>query len=265
MDYPDHAAGEQIEDFLEKREPLPPVLAHSYFIELLQNDADQFEPLVEIAKLLSAENFELRLLTQFRQNMLGNGKITTFPAEKIRNGLKTLLSSGLKDAESCLSKCMTFLLDGSEDSVKFDRLNTMVEFIQCYPLHVKFDKNASQAMDDCLVPKGIPAKFQPKNKFAEVTEDNRASKLMMFVWAKMCDQQKNIGQTFRIFDTKNKGKLRKDDFIEGLRRFTITLSSDDANCLWESLDHKKRGYLIFEDFAKIAQGDQPNLMNDPYI
>lgn len=169
MDYPDHAAGEQIENFLEKREQMPPVMAHSYFIELLQNDADQFEPLVEISKLLSAENFELRLLTQFRHNMLGNGKVTTFPADKVKNDLKTLLSSALKDAEPCLSKCMTYLLDGSEDSVKFDRLNTMVEFIQCYPLHVKFDKNASQAMDDCLVPKGLPAKFQPKNKCAEVT------------------------------------------------------------------------------------------------
>lgn len=185
---------------------------HSYFVELLNNDADQFDQLVEISKLLSAENFELRQLTQFRQNALSSNKVVSIPADKMQGDLRKMLSASLKEAEPCLTKCMTYLLDGSLDTVSFERLNTFVEFIQCYPLHVKFDKNASQAMDDCLVPKGLPAKFQPKSKVGEVTEDNRASKLMMFVWAKMCDQSKNIGQTFRIFDSKNKGKLRKDDF-----------------------------------------------------
>jgi len=71
---------------------------------------------------------------------------------------------------------------------------------------------------------------------------------MMYVWAKMCDQTKNIGQTFRVFDSKNKGKLRKTDFIAGLERFSIALSTEDSNCLWEALDIKKRGFLVFEDF-----------------
>jgi hypothetical protein len=39
-----------------------------------------------------------------------------------------------------------------------------------------------------------------------------AAKLMMYVWTKLCDQSKNIAQTFRIFDTKDKGKLSKADF-----------------------------------------------------
>jgi hypothetical protein len=51
-----------------------------------------------------------------------------------------------------------------------------------------------------------------------------AAKLMMYVWTKLFDQSKNIAQTFRIFDTKDKGKLSKADFQTGLERFTITLS-----------------------------------------
>lgn len=52
-------------------------------------------------------------------------------------------------------------------------------------------------------------KQTPKAKPEPLTD---ASKLMMFVWSKLCDQSKNIAQTFRIFDTKDKGKLSKQDF-----------------------------------------------------
>jgi Ca2+-binding EF-hand superfamily protein len=64
----------------------------------------------------------------------------------------------------------------------------------------------------------------------------------------MCDQTKNIGQTFRVFDTQNKGKLRKADFVAGLERFSIALAGEDSTALWDALDTKKRGYLVFEDF-----------------
>jgi Ca2+-binding EF-hand superfamily protein len=71
----------------------------------------------------------------------------------------------------------------------------------------------------------------------------------------MCDQKKNIAQAFRIFDTSNKGKLKKTDFIAGLEMFTITLSQEDVNELWQALDVKKKNFLLFEDFSKIHQGD----------
>jgi len=38
----------------------------SYVIDLLQNDRDQFEPLVEISKLLSDCDFDVRSLTALK-------------------------------------------------------------------------------------------------------------------------------------------------------------------------------------------------------
>ena len=37
--------------------------------------------------------------------------------------------------------------------------------------------------------------------------------------------------------------------------FTITLSQEDVNELWQALDVKKKNFLLFEDFSKIHQGD----------
>lgn len=64
---------------------------------------------------------------------------------------------------------------------------------------------------------GLPAK----------EELDRSSKVLMFIWRKMCDQSKNMSQTFKIFDTRDKGKLRKTDFTIGLDKYQIQLSKDD--------------------------------------
>jgi hypothetical protein len=36
----------------------------------------------------------------------------------------------------------------------------------------------------------------------------------------------------------------------------IALSLEDSNALWEALDSKKKGFLLFEDFSKIHQGEK---------
>jgi Ca2+-binding EF-hand superfamily protein len=86
--------------------------------------------------------------------------------------------------------------------------------------------------------------------------ENKALKLKLYVWSKMYDQGKNVGQTFRIFDSKNRGRLSKKDFMDGLERFTIGLSRDDFNCLWTDLDQQSKGYLVFEDFSRLPQSEQ---------
>lgn len=105
-----------------------------------------------------------------------------------------------------------------------------------------------------------PKTTSPLKVVSTTINENKAQKLMMYVWSKMCDQTKNIGQTFRVFDTRNKGKLRKADFIAGLERFSIALSTDDSKELWDALDIKKRGYINIEDFQGLTQGGGVKLM-----
>lgn len=158
---------------------------------------------------------------------------------------------------------MAFLQEKDDATVSFDRINKLVEFLWCFPLEVHKDKNASHDMNDCLHMR--TDSYLPSKPKAAKTELDRATKITVFVWSKLCDQSKNISQTFRIFDSKDKGKLSKKDFVDGLEKFSIQLSTDDSTLLWNSLDIKKRGYLIFEDFSKIHVGEKLNLMEDPYL
>jgi len=113
-----------------------------------------------------------------------NGKVVSVPAEKIQSELNSILSS-CKDCNLILSKFQTYLKPSNEESVSFDRVNNMVEFLQCYPIQVRKNKNESIKMDEVLHPKELPSKNT--NTKVKITEDHRAQKLMMYVWSKMCD------------------------------------------------------------------------------
>ena len=61
----------------------------NYVIELIKNDYDSFEPLVEISRLFSNNNVELRLLINLKNLMIDsqNGKINSIPLDKINESL----------------------------------------------------------------------------------------------------------------------------------------------------------------------------------
>lgn len=103
------------------------------------------------------------------------------------------------DQKEIKTKILDYL--SQDNTIGFEQVSNMVEFLQCYPLIVRKNKNASAQMESVM------------NTAAKGREElSDAAKLMMYVWTKLCDQSKNIAQTFRIFDTKDKGKLSKADF-----------------------------------------------------
>jgi hypothetical protein len=49
------------------KERVPDQTSMNYVIELLKNDRDKFEPLIEISKLMSTADFEVRSLNNLKQ------------------------------------------------------------------------------------------------------------------------------------------------------------------------------------------------------
>ena len=82
-----------VEGFLEKPAEKPVEQRFSYFVELLKNDADHFDQLVEISRLLSNENFELRKLVTLRSNALNSGKkVQSLQPDKITKDLNSIFA-----------------------------------------------------------------------------------------------------------------------------------------------------------------------------
>lgn len=195
----------------------------------------------------------------------GSSAATSVPTEKVAAELHSILK-GYNDGEIMCSKVMAWLRkdeSSGEQNCSFEKINNIVEFLQCYPLEVKKNRNASNRMDDIL---HMRKEDTAKNGGLPPREElDRASKVLMFIWRKMCEQSKNLAQTFKIFDTRDKGKLKKTDFVTGLEKYQIQLSKDDVDAAWEALDIRKCGHITFEEFSKIHKSEKQKYMDDPYL
>lgn len=93
--------GAELTRFVRNGKPkMPDQNRMNYVIELLENDRDSFEPLVEISRLLSNNDVDLRALTTLKQQLFNsdNGALTAVSIDKFSSELATFLS-GYKDCK----------------------------------------------------------------------------------------------------------------------------------------------------------------------
>jgi len=78
----------------------------------------------------------------------------------------------------------------------------MIEFVQCYPLLIKRNKNASPGMDLILTNQAaLFSKGRADKGLESVTEEEEyQEKLVEFVWTKIHERHKNTTHAFRFFD-----------------------------------------------------------------
>lgn len=166
------------------------------------------------------------------------------------------------ERKEIIDKIISYLKLTGESSATYDRVNTMVEFLQCYPILVKKNKNASPGM--CQM---FPLDNQNPNQKPEPSkrelDQTHIEKLIEFTWAKIRHHYQNTSHAFRFFDSGSKQRIKKQDFFEGLDKLYIRLSIDDKNKLWKFLDVNGKGRINFTDFCALGDCKSKHL-NDPF-
>jgi len=138
------------------------------------------------------------------------------------------------------------------------RLTTLIDFMRCFPILVKRDKNSSQGMN--YVMDGNSFKAQQLSmrdaQDAEVSarvglaELEYVKQLMSLIFSRLEDKHRNVTEMFRFMDQRGKGKISKPDFTSAVERMRISLSREDANKVWNYLDTNKNGYIQLHEVSQ---------------
>ncbi len=127
------------------------------------------------------------------------------------------------------------------------KLNTLVEFMKCFPLLIKRDKNTSSGMNFVMANSTSEQKQVGNTTGKEASgEKSRATQneveyvrhLMSLVLTRMEDKHRNITDVFRWMDVRGKGKVKKADFIQSVERARISLAREDVVKVWNYIDAK---------------------------
>lgn len=134
------------------------------------------------------------------------------------------------------------------DLAKFD---TLIEFMKCFPILVKRDKNSSQTMNYIMDANSHRMKQvkvregEDAHISAQIGQANLdyVKQLMSLIFSRIEDKHRNVTEMFRFMDQRGQGKIDRKDFYSAIDRMRISLSREDANKVWDYLDMNKNGYI----------------------
>ena len=120
----------------------------TYITDLLEKDRESFDQLVLLLRYLSTLDVDLRHLSQLRSVYLNKEKkqLKSVSLETLNNAMLGIFHH-YRQCNEISDRIIAYLKNKADvTEAPYDRVNTMIEFVQCYPIIVKKDKNASPGM-----------------------------------------------------------------------------------------------------------------------
>ena len=123
----------------------------------------------------------------------------------MRQEIDKILGSYL-NKDKLVDETMAFLQKwDSQKNINFERLNTLIEFVKCYPI-TKKSRTAANGMDLVMKNDHVPFIKSSAVEPAESGLDHQ-QKLIEMVWTKIMERYRTSAAAFRSFDVQAKGKV----------------------------------------------------------
>ena len=120
----------------------------TYITDLITNDRESFDQLVLLLRYLSSLDVDLRQLSQLRSVYYNKEKkqLKAVSFEELQTAMMGIFHH-YRQCSEIAERIVSYLKSKADlTDAPYERVNTMIEFVQCYPIIVKKDKNASPGM-----------------------------------------------------------------------------------------------------------------------
>lgn len=124
---------------------------------LAKSDKAHYDQLVELMRLYKLVDVDLRLVSQLKASFISkdSGTLAQIPLSSLQESMRTIFKHfrQVDDIVEMTGQCISVEVtkDGAKEQMAdASRLATLVEFMKCYPVLVKRDKNTSQGINYVL-------------------------------------------------------------------------------------------------------------------
>ena len=120
----------------------------------MKSDRDQYERLVELMRYFNLIDIDLRLVSQLKASFISkeHGAIQQVPLAAFKDTMRAVFKHfrQVEEIQAKISECVSE--DTQKDGIKqkvadSGKLSTLIEFMKCFPVLVKRDKNSSSGMN----------------------------------------------------------------------------------------------------------------------
>ena len=129
--------------------------------------------------------------------------LSQIPLSKFQESVRASFKHFRQVDEVCTKICDVVCVErstpnGPEDCADSSKLATLIEFMRCYPMVIKRDKNASSNMNSVMTP---TADKGNKGKIKEpMPDDTYVRQLVELVWTRLQERYKTHTNAYRFLD-----------------------------------------------------------------
>ncbi|CDW86344.1 ef hand family protein [Stylonychia lemnae] len=195
------------------------------YLKQLLKDRDSAEQVIQVVTQLYKKGVDSRQMAYLKQGFVKQDPSNTGQMKglEFRKILKTIIKNSSDENETFEIIVNYVKLGESEkdkEVISFEKLNTLIEVYQFYPLI-----NMS------------------KDKVSQYLEN-----LLEFIWTKISEKYVAIAQAFRFFDLQN-----------AVEHMKIKIAASDLQQVFDYLDQNQDGYINYHEFCNLCEEKRRNI------
>ena len=149
-------------------------------------------------------------------------------------------------------KVLHFVTTKDGEKVDKNKLFTLIDFYQYYPVYVQKDRNQSKEMYYVLSSNtdgGYNWSQGLKKKDLETLDKSKDFiYLLEYINDKIKEKHPKMAQAYRFFDVDHKSAISKEEFAVGLQKLKIVMEQSEIDKVFDYLDRNKNGKLTYNEF-----------------
>ena len=227
-------------------------------IDLLQkllNNTDMLNQIIKLSQMMIDAKIDFRILEFVKRgiNKEYDAETEHISVSAFHKYWKNLIKPEVGELDPMIEdKILHFVTTKDGDKVDKNKLITLIDFYQYYPVYVQRDRNFSKEMYFVMSSNtdgGYNWKEGIKKGDLDKLDANKELiYLLEYINDKLKEKYPKIANAFRLFDVDHKSEISKEEFSKGLKKLKIVMDENEIDLVFNYLDTNKDGILKYNQF-----------------
>ena len=221
---------------------------------MIFEDNDLLQSKIQTIKSFNRAKIDCWILNQIRSGFItylhkrGRSNLQTAKVSDFRKFMKSYCPNIDETGQESIIR---EIRSSDDDYISMDKLTTLIDFYNYYPVTIHTDKNESSQLFQALS-NGTQKASSGKMEVDEMNpETKKIYEVMELVWSKVEERFSKIRQAFWFFDINNNTKISQAEFSIGLWSLRVQLTPEDEGVCFSYLDQDRDGYLDYTEFCRL--------------
>lgn len=222
-------------------------------LQKLLNDTEMLNEIIRLSQMMIDAKIDFRILEFMKRgvNSQHSESDDFIKIPEFHEHWRKLIKPEVAQLDSTIEdKILHFVTTKDGEKIDKNRLFTLIDFYQYYPVYVQRDRNFSKEMYYVMSSNTDGGYNWKEGKHSSNTnkQPNEMIYLLEYINDKIKEKYPKMAQAYRFFDTCHKSAIDLKEFTAGLKNLKIVITDEETEKVFKFLDKNNDGLLTYNEF-----------------